>query len=338
MKISVFVAASLDGYIARPNGDLDWLPAEGELPEGEDYGFGAFMATVDALVIGRRTYEKVLTFRGWPYGDKPVVVLTSRPSSLPPPPAPTVETMAGEPREIVGRLAERGMKHLYVDGGVTIQRFLDAGLVGSVTINRIPILLGGGIPLFGPMRRDVRLRHVSTRRYPSGFVQSEYLVPARVPCRMGRDVHLRDVTEADLPVFFEHQRDPDGVRMAAFTSRDLDAFLAHWTKILHDGTTEKRTIVLDGRVAGNVVCFEHAGKREVGYWIGKEFWGQGVATRALEAFLREVTTRPLYAHVAKHNLASIRVLEKCGVARVGVDEAFARVGGETVEGYVLELE
>ena len=144
--------------------------------EGEDYGFSEFMATVDILVIGRHTYEKVLTFGHWPYGDKPVVVLASKPADLPPPPAATVEFMTGPPREIAARLERRGARHVYVDGGITVQRFLDAGLIDRLVINRIPIILGGGIPLFGPVRRDIRLRHVWTRHYESGFVQSEYEV------------------------------------------------------------------------------------------------------------------------------------------------------------------
>lgn len=124
-------------------------------------------------------------------------------------------------------------------------------------------------------------------------------------------VLLRAVDGSDLPVFFEHQRDPEANRMAAFAARDRDAFMAHWSRIL-EGQSVVRTIVADGQVAGNVVSWEHSGRVEVGYWIGREFWGRGIATRALNAFLREVTTRPLYAHVAEHNVASIRVLEKCG--------------------------
>lgn len=175
MKASVFVATSLDGYIARSDGGLDWLPGNGESFEGEDYGFGAFCSTVDVVVIGRHTFEKVLTFGQWPYGEKPVVVLTSRSAGdLPALPAPTAEYMTGSPAEVAAHLGSRGARHIYVDGGITAQRFLDAGLIDRVVINRLPIILGGGIPLFGPLRRDIRLRHVSTRTYPSGFVQSEY--------------------------------------------------------------------------------------------------------------------------------------------------------------------
>jgi len=125
-------------------------------------------------------------------------------------------------------------------------------------------------------------------------------------------VRLRGVTEDDLPIFFEHQRDPEANRMAAFPPRDRDAFMAHWTTILRDASVVVRTVLLDGEVAGNVVAFDYEGRREVGYWIGRAFWGKGVATSALRAFLAEVRERPIYAGVAEHNVASIRVLEKWG--------------------------
>jgi dihydrofolate reductase len=173
MKASVFIATSLDGFIARPNGALDWLPADG----GEPHGYTEFMATVDAIVIGRKTFETVLTFGAWPY-KKPVVVLSTRPSEVVAPEGAVCDAMAGTPQEVVTRLHERGMKHLYIDGGVTIQRFLEAGLIQRLIITRIPVLLGSGIPLFGPLSRDIRLEHIATRSYRSGLVQSEYLVVA----------------------------------------------------------------------------------------------------------------------------------------------------------------
>lgn len=171
MRASVFVGASLDGFIARANGDLDWLPHGG----GEDLGYDAFMATVDALVMGSHTYEKVLTFDTWPYGPKPVFVLSTRPLGSVPPGA-RVERMAGAPAQIVTELESRGIRHAYVDGGVTIQRFLQAGLIQRLVITRVPVLIGDGIPLFGETGRDIALRHVATRQYPSGLVQSEYEV------------------------------------------------------------------------------------------------------------------------------------------------------------------
>jgi len=173
---SVFIATSLDGFIARSNGDLDWLPSP-EGNDGEDFGYSSFMQTVDTLVMGRGTYEKVLTFGAWPYGKHKVIVLTTRP--LPAPPASAnVDTMSGDPHEIVRALAERGAKSLYVDGGVTIQRFLGAGLIQRLILTRVPVLLGDGLPLFGRLRHDVNLVHVDTRYWPNGLVQSEYRVHA----------------------------------------------------------------------------------------------------------------------------------------------------------------
>src|SRR5215217_2895797 len=159
MKASVFIATSLDGFIARQDGALDWLPKGG----GEPHGYDEFMATVDALVIGRKTFETVLAFDAWPYGTKPVVVLSTTLSELRVPDGAVCEVMAGAPREIVTRLIQRGMKHLYIDGGVTIRGFLKAGLIQRLIITRIPVLLGSGIPLFGSLSRDVRLDHVATR-------------------------------------------------------------------------------------------------------------------------------------------------------------------------------
>jgi dihydrofolate reductase len=171
VKASVFVGTSLDGYIARVNGALDFLPADG----GEPHGYTEFMATVDALVIGRNTFDTVLAFESWPYGDKPVFVLSSRP--LPPvPPGARVERMSGAPAGIVSQLAARGIGHIYVDGGITIQRFLDAGLIQRLVITRVPVLIGSGIPLFGAVQRDIALQHVATRHYASGLVQSEYVI------------------------------------------------------------------------------------------------------------------------------------------------------------------
>ncbi len=173
MKASVFVGTSLDGFIARANGDLDFLPAGG----GEPHGYDEFMATVDALVIGRKTFETVLTFGSWPYGEKRVFVLSTR-ALAPSPPGAVVERMSGAPAEIVAKLAARGIRHIYVDGGITIQRFLQAGLIHRLIITRVPVLIGGGIPLFGAVGRDIPLKHVATRQYASGLVQSEYVVAA----------------------------------------------------------------------------------------------------------------------------------------------------------------
>jgi dihydrofolate reductase len=175
MKGSVFVATSLDGFIARKNGDIDWLESAAEAG-GEDYGFQSFMSTVDVLVMGRNSFEKVLTFDAWLYGDKPVVVLTSRPLSIPERLTRTVRIMSGSPQRVVDDLSRHGAEHLYIDGGRTIQGFLACGLVQRLTITRVPVLIGSGIPLFGPISRDTRLRHLETRQYPSGLVQSHYEV------------------------------------------------------------------------------------------------------------------------------------------------------------------
>src|ERR1700680_645157 len=174
MKASVFIATSIDGYIARQDGALDWLPVDG----GEPHGYNEFIATVDAIVIGRKTFEIVLGFDTWPYGKKQVVVLTSRPRELAVPEGAVCDVMSGTPQEVVARLTERGMKHLYIDGGVTIQGFLAAGLIQRLIITRIPVLLGSGIPLFGPLSRDIRLDHMATRTFASGLVQSEYAIVA----------------------------------------------------------------------------------------------------------------------------------------------------------------
>ena len=154
---------------------------------------------------------------------------------------------------------------------------------------------------------------------------------------MTNDVQLRDVIETDIPIFFEQQLDPEATQMAAFPSREKDAFMAHWNKIMADDSVLVKTILLNGSVVGNIVCFEQLGEREVGYWLGKEYWGRGIASQALAEFLESIETRPLYAHVAKHNIASRRVLEKCGFTISGEDKFFSQSLGEDVEEYILVL-
>ena len=173
MEISVFVGTSVDGFIARPNGSLDFLPPGG----GEPHGYNEFIATIDAIVIGRKTFETVLAMEAWPYGDKRVVVLSSRHLDLSAADG-AVEQMAGPPAAIVSQLAASGAHHLYIDGGITIQEFLRAGLIQRLVITRVPVLIGDGIPLFGVLPRDIRLRHIATRHYSSGLVQSEYQIAA----------------------------------------------------------------------------------------------------------------------------------------------------------------
>jgi len=149
---------------------------------------------------------------------------------------------------------------------------------------------------------------------------------------------LRDATRDDLPILYEYQLDPDATAMAAFPSRDWEAFTAHWSRILGDGANITKVVVADGQVAGSIASFEMNGRREVGYWFGREFWGKGIATRALAALLEHDATRPLHAHVAKHNTGSLRVLQKCGFVIIGEDTSpFGEPGSEPVEEFVLIL-
>lgn len=169
----VFIACSLDGYIATSEGGIDWLdPYAGS---DEDHGYQAFIESVDALVIGRGTYETALGFSPWPY-DKPVVVMSRSLSAqdVPAGLADTVEISAAGPREVVSRLARRGLNELYVDGGQLIQSFLQAGLIDDLIITRVPILLGAGRPLFAGDASQVLLEHLGTTSFPSGLVQSHY--------------------------------------------------------------------------------------------------------------------------------------------------------------------
>ncbi|NDJ54181.1 MAG: GNAT family N-acetyltransferase [Chloroflexi bacterium] len=152
-------------------------------------------------------------------------------------------------------------------------------------------------------------------------------------------VQLRDVYKSDLPIFFEQENDEEARYMAAFVAPNPDdraGFMAHWDKLLSNPAIIKRTILLGEAIAGQIYCFELEGQQSIGYWIGKAFWGQGVATRALLSFLEIVTHRPVYARVVKDNLASQRVLEKCGFAIVGEDVGFAHGRGADVEEYIFE--
>ena len=142
-------------------------------------------------------------------------------------------------------------------------------------------------------------------------------------------VYLRPVMVSDLPILFEYQREPEANRMAAFPARDRDAFMAHWAKILDDRTLAAMAVLVDDCVAGHIGCWTQDGQQLIGYWIGQEYWGQRVATKMLSLFLHQFTDRPLYAHVAKHNVASRRVLEKCGFLMCA--EATSAIG-ETVDG------
>ncbi len=144
--------------------------------------------------------------------------------------------------------------------------------------------------------------------------------------------------ESDLPIFFEQQLDPAAAQMAALPSRGREAFMAHWVRIMADDSILIKAILFNDSVAGNIVCFDQLGEREVGYWLGKEYWGKGIATQALTEFLDYIDTRPLSAHVAKHNIASRRVLEKCGFIISGEDSFFSQALGKNVEEYILILD
>ena len=172
MKVSVFVGTSLDGFIARRNGQYDFLDAGGNVPHGYD----EFIATVDVLVIGRKTFEIVLAFPDWPYGTRQVIVLSTRKLDLSTVRGGRVEQMSGPPSDITANLTARGFKHAYIDGGLTIQGFLSAGVVHRITVSRVPVLIGDGIPLFGSLPHDVQLRHIATQTYATGLVKSEYEV------------------------------------------------------------------------------------------------------------------------------------------------------------------
>lgn len=181
IKCSVFIAASTDGFIARPDGDIEWLHRpEYEVAALNGITYEQFIASVDALVMGRKTLDKVLSFPEWPYADMPVIALSNRPVEIPAHLNANVEVLAGDVTALVEQLADRGLKHLYIDGGQTIQAFLNAGLIDELIITRIPVLLGQGIPLFSPAGSERHLRHVATCASDNGFVQSHYrLLPNR---------------------------------------------------------------------------------------------------------------------------------------------------------------
>lgn len=175
MRLSVFCGLSVDGFLARPDDTFDFL----HTGEQQPHGFKEFLATVDVVVIGRRTFDVVLKLGHLAlYGKKPVVVLSGRRIDFSSAIDGVVEQMSGEPGEIVERLEARRFQHAYVDGGLTIQRFLAAGFIDRLVITRVPVLIGEGIPLFGPVPRDIHLHHVETRSYTGGLVQSEYEIDA----------------------------------------------------------------------------------------------------------------------------------------------------------------
>lgn len=174
-EAAVFIATSLDGYIAREDGSLDWLLSRDESEES-DYGYADFMASVDTLVMGRKTFETVRGFGVWPYATKRVVVVSSGAPTVPGELKPAPEVLALAPEDLLRYLGESGSRRVYVDGGQTIQRFLRAGLIHELIITRVPVLIGSGRPLFGELPGDVELAHVETQVFANGLVQSRYRV------------------------------------------------------------------------------------------------------------------------------------------------------------------
>jgi dihydrofolate reductase len=172
MTNSLYIATSLDGFIADTDGGVAWLN-DIPNPDGSDYGFAEFMSGVDAVVMGRKTFDTVLAFEEWPY-DKPVFVLSHSLKAVPTDLSDRAELLAGEPREVVRELHQRGLKDLYVDGGRTIRGFLKADLIDEMTITTVPLLLGGGVPLFGDNERRLSFSLVSTDVLPGGLTKSKY--------------------------------------------------------------------------------------------------------------------------------------------------------------------
>ncbi len=175
IRASVFIATSLDGFISRKDGSIDWLNEANQLvTKGEDCGYKVFSDSTDVMLMGRNTFDLVRTFDKWYYGDKRVVVLSSREVDIPVELQKTVSHSSEAPEVLLRRLEAEGYRHAYVDGGTTIQRFLRAGLIDELTITLIPVLLGEGRPLFGPLERDVKLKLVRTQAHDFGFVQVTY--------------------------------------------------------------------------------------------------------------------------------------------------------------------
>jgi len=174
MKVSAFIATSLDGYIARPDGDIEWLMNADNSGGKEDYGYKEFSDTVDCMVIGRNSMEKVMSFPEWPYESKRVVVLSNTLKETPSQLKDKVELYSGSLKKLVTVLENEGCNRIYIDGGKTIQSFINEALLTDITITKIPVLLGEGLSLFGKTKHDIKLKHIESKSYPSGFVKSTY--------------------------------------------------------------------------------------------------------------------------------------------------------------------
>lgn len=181
LKSSVFIATSLDGYISREDGSLDWLDnIMKKVPQDEDCGYLSFLDSVDVLAIGKTSFEKVLSFGQWPYREKPVYVLTDQTFDISDELKNDVYISSESPEELYERLSKEGFNHLYIDGGVSIQRFLAAGLINDITIITVPLIIGKGQSLFGGLGRDVSLKHIATESYDFGFTKSSYQVEKNI--------------------------------------------------------------------------------------------------------------------------------------------------------------
>lgn len=181
LKVSVYIATSVDGFIARPDGDVSWLDEVEPIEGGDDAGFGEFIDSIDVLVMGRGSYEKIVEFEQgpefeWPYGTTPVIVLSSSLTEVSEEDRDRVRIDSSTPQELVEKLSQEGYKRIYLDGGKIIQSFLRDGLVDDMTLTIIPVLIGEGIPLFGNSGKDIKLRLLQSRSWDNGFVQSTYQV------------------------------------------------------------------------------------------------------------------------------------------------------------------
>ncbi len=174
IKLSVFIATSLDGYIARFNGKLDWLEINRDTSKSEDFGYAAFLGSVDCIVMGRNTFEKVVSFSEWPYHNKRVIVLSRRWKQIPDQFVEYAELYSGKVELLTVELQNQGVRHVYIDGGITLQSFIQQHLLNEITITTVPILLGSGIPLYGITKGDIELELLHSKSFDSGFVQSKY--------------------------------------------------------------------------------------------------------------------------------------------------------------------
>ena len=174
IRLSVFIATSLDSYIARLNGKLDWLEINADLRKNEDFGYKSYMDSVDCIVMGRNTFEKAVSFPEWPYPNRRVIVLSRIWKQIPDKYADLAELYTGKVELLTVELQNQGVRHVYVDGGITIQSFIKQDLLTDMTITQLPILLGRGIPLFDSFNGDINLELDYAKSYPCGFVQSKY--------------------------------------------------------------------------------------------------------------------------------------------------------------------